>query len=200
VVTNEDEKARVANIFDVARLAGVSHQTVSRVLNDLPNVRPATRERVEKAIKQLRYTPSQAARALVTRRSRTIGLITTGGPDFGPSSTALHFNDAARDARYAVSMASMLDSDPAAVARGSTASRSTSMRGPGPQSTTSSASVTRRSGTSPDPSIPRMPPNAFAAGATRWRRPGWSPVSTSWVTGHQRADTDTAERSPGTPR
>ncbi|GGE98051.1 LacI family DNA-binding transcriptional regulator [Mycetocola zhadangensis] len=115
MVTNEDEKARVANIFDVARLAGVSHQTVSRVLNDLPNVRPATRERVEKAIKQLRYTPSQAARALVTRRSRTIGLITTGNPDFGPSSTALHFNDAARDARYAVSMASMLDSDAASL-------------------------------------------------------------------------------------
>jgi len=111
-VGNDDEKARVANIFDVARLAGVSHQTVSRVLNDLPNVRPATRLRVEQAIKQLRYTPSQAARALVTRRSRTIGLITTGGPDYGPSSTALGFNEAARDARYAVSMASMLESDP----------------------------------------------------------------------------------------
>ena len=46
----EDKSARAANIFDVARLAGVSHQTVSRVLNDLPNVRPATRERVEHAI------------------------------------------------------------------------------------------------------------------------------------------------------
>ncbi|WP_285028298.1 LacI family DNA-binding transcriptional regulator [Plantibacter sp. ME-Dv--P-122b] len=112
---NDDEKARVANIFDVARLAGVSHQTVSRVLNELPNVRPATRQRVEQAIKQLRYTPSQAARALVTRRSRTIGLITTGGPDYGPSSTALGFNEAARDARYAVSMASMLESDPASL-------------------------------------------------------------------------------------
>ncbi|MBD8468537.1 LacI family DNA-binding transcriptional regulator [Plantibacter sp. CFBP 8798] len=112
---NDDEKTRVATIFDVARLAGVSHQTVSRVLNDLPNVRPATRQRVEQAIAQLRYTPSQAARSLVTRRSRTIGLITTGGPDYGPSSTALGFNEAARDARYAVSMASMLESDPASL-------------------------------------------------------------------------------------
>jgi DNA-binding LacI/PurR family transcriptional regulator len=111
-VSKDDERARAANIFDVARLAGVSHQTVSRVLNDLPNVRPATRQRVEQAIKQLRYRPSPAARALVTRRSRTIGLITTGSPDYGPSSTVLHFNEAARDARYAVSMASMLDSDP----------------------------------------------------------------------------------------
>ena len=108
----DDDKTRVATIFDVARLAGVSHQTVSRVLNDLPNVRPATRQRVEKAIAALNYRPSPAARALVTRRSRTIGLITTGGPDYGPSSAVLHFNEAARSSRYAVSMASMLKSDP----------------------------------------------------------------------------------------
>ncbi|MEV1132322.1 LacI family DNA-binding transcriptional regulator [Agromyces sp. NPDC049794] len=108
---DRDDKARVATIFDVARLAGVSHQTVSRVLNDLPNVRPATRARVEQAIKQLRYVPSPAARALVTRRTRTLGLIVTGAPDYGPSSTALHFNEAARDARYAVITASMLETD-----------------------------------------------------------------------------------------
>ncbi|KQO96914.1 LacI family DNA-binding transcriptional regulator [Leifsonia sp. Leaf264] len=112
-MSTDDDKARVANIFDVARLAGVSHQTVSRVLNDLPNVRPATRQRVEQAIKQLRYVPSPAARALVTRRSRTLGLITAGRPDYGPSSAALNFNEAAREARYAVSMASMIDSDAA---------------------------------------------------------------------------------------
>ena len=70
-----DKPARGANIFDVARLAGVSHQTVSRVLNDVPGVRPATRLRVEQAITQLRYSPSPAARALVTRRTRMIGLI-----------------------------------------------------------------------------------------------------------------------------
>ena len=111
----DEKKTRVATIFDVARLAGVSHQTVSRVLNDLPNVRPSTRARVEVAIKQLRYVPSPAARALVTRRSRTIGLIATGSPDFGPSSIVLGFNEAARAARYAVSMASMLDGDAASV-------------------------------------------------------------------------------------
>jgi DNA-binding LacI/PurR family transcriptional regulator len=108
---SEPEKARAATIFDVARLAGVSHQTVSRVLNDLPNVRPATRERVEKAIRQLRYVPSPAARALVTRRSRTIGLVVTGAAERGPSSTALHFNAAARDARYAVITASLMRTD-----------------------------------------------------------------------------------------
>jgi DNA-binding LacI/PurR family transcriptional regulator len=111
----DDKKARGATIFDVARLAGVSHQTVSRVINDLPNVRPATRARVEVAIKQLRYVPSPAARAMVTRRSRTIGLIATGAPDFGPSSIVLGFNEAARAARYAVSMASILDADATSV-------------------------------------------------------------------------------------
>lgn len=110
-----DERARAANIFDVARLAGVSHQTVSRVLNDLPNVRPATRLRVEDAIKQLRYRPSTAARSLVTRRSRTIGLITTGSPDYGPSSTLLGFTEAAREARYLVSISSMLQTDAASM-------------------------------------------------------------------------------------
>lgn len=114
-MTDHDDKARAATIFDVARLAGVSHQTVSRVLNDLPNVRPATRARVEHAIKQLRYVPSPAARALVTRRTRTLGLIVTGAPDYGPSSTALHFNEAARDARYAVITASMLETDAASM-------------------------------------------------------------------------------------
>jgi len=113
-VSTED-RARVANIFDVARLAGVSHQTVSRVVNDLPNVRPATRQRVEDAIKQLRYRPSTAARSLVTRRTRTIGLITTGAPDYGPSSTLLGFNEAARKARYLVSISSMLETDVASM-------------------------------------------------------------------------------------
>jgi DNA-binding LacI/PurR family transcriptional regulator len=101
-VSGDDRPGRKANIFDVARLAGVSHQTVSRVLNDIPNVRPATRERVEQAIKQLRYSPSPAARALVTKRTRMVGLIAPITPDFGPASIALHFSDAARDARYGV--------------------------------------------------------------------------------------------------
>jgi DNA-binding LacI/PurR family transcriptional regulator len=97
-----EQHERSANIFDVARLAGVSHQTVSRVINEMPNVRPATRARVEKAIAQLQYSPSPAARALVTRRTRTIGLVTPGISDFGPTSIALHFNFAARAARYNV--------------------------------------------------------------------------------------------------
>lgn len=109
----DESTPRPSNIFDVARLAGVSHQTVSRVLNDLPNVRPATRARVEQAIAQLRYSPSPAARALVTRRTRTIGLVTPGVADFGPTSIAMHFTVAARNARYSVETVSALEPDAA---------------------------------------------------------------------------------------
>lgn len=105
-------RGRAANIFDVARLAGVSHQTVSRVINDLPNVRPSTRARVEQAIAQLHYSPSPAARALVTKRTRTIGLVTPGISDYGPTSIAMHFNFAARAARYAVESVSTPPADP----------------------------------------------------------------------------------------
>jgi len=112
-LSSNDQPARAANIFDVARLAGVSHQTVSRVINDLPNVRPATRARVKQAIAQLRYSPSPAARALVTRRTRTIGLIVPAVSDYGPTSIAMHFNVAARAARYSVDTVSAVDVDPA---------------------------------------------------------------------------------------
>ncbi|WP_353827791.1 LacI family DNA-binding transcriptional regulator [Agromyces sp. SYSU T0242] len=100
-------------MFDVARRAGVSHQTVSRVLNDLPGVAAATRVRVRQAMADLDYTPSPTARAMARRRSGSIGLIQAGRPDYGPSSAALGFNEAAREAGYAVSQASMrtLDAD-----------------------------------------------------------------------------------------
>ena len=75
---------------DVARLAGVSHQTVSRVINGQNNLRPATRERVEQAIQQLGYRPNSAARALVTRRSATIGVIGTDERLLGPAHRAPH--------------------------------------------------------------------------------------------------------------
>lgn len=105
----------MANITDVARLAGVSHQTVSRVLNNENTVRPSTKARVEAAIAELRYRPSMVARALVTRKTRTIGLISTGNPLYGPSSTALAFNEAAREAGYQVTIASMSTSDRGAI-------------------------------------------------------------------------------------
>ena len=67
---------------DVGRLAGVSHQTVSRVLNDHPNVREQTRLRVQAAINELGYRPNKAARLLVTGTSQVIG-VETGAPGMG---------------------------------------------------------------------------------------------------------------------
>src|SRR5690625_659020 len=92
---------------DVARLAGVSHQTVSRVLNDPDAVRPETRERVLAAIAELDYRPNVAARALVTRSSRTFGVVTFGAELYGPSSTLMGVENAAREAGYYVSLANM---------------------------------------------------------------------------------------------
>ena len=60
-------KAKAATIYDVAELAGVSHQTVSRYLKDKNALKPATLQRVEKALAQLNYTPNLAARSLRSR-------------------------------------------------------------------------------------------------------------------------------------
>ncbi|GHO81552.1 LacI family transcriptional regulator [Ktedonobacter sp. SOSP1-85] len=62
-------------IEDIARLAGVSRSTVSRVLNSQPSVRPAVRDRVQEVIIAHGYTPQAAARQLATQRTRSIGLI-----------------------------------------------------------------------------------------------------------------------------
>lgn len=60
---------------DVARLAGVSRSTVSRVINDHPNVRSEVRERVWQVIREIGYQPHAAARSLVTNRTQIIGVI-----------------------------------------------------------------------------------------------------------------------------
>ena len=105
--------ARPPVMLDVARLAGVSHQTVSRVLNGHPNVRPETRERVLEAIRRLDYHPNTSARALVTRRARTIGVVSFDTRLYGPASTLLAIEQAARAEGYAVTLISIptLDRD-----------------------------------------------------------------------------------------
>ena len=91
---------------DVARLAGVSHQTVSRVLNDHPNVRPQTREDVLAAISELGYRPNAAARTLVTRRTHTLGVISFDTTLYGPASMLYGIEQAAQ-AGYFVAIASL---------------------------------------------------------------------------------------------
>jgi DNA-binding LacI/PurR family transcriptional regulator len=96
---------------DVAALAGVSHQTVSRVLNDHPNVRERTRVRVLAAIAELGYRPNRAAKALVTGRSQTIGVVAQNSTLFGPASLLNAFGLAAVEAGFAVSVASVRQLD-----------------------------------------------------------------------------------------
>ena len=92
---------------DVAKLAGVSHQTVSRVINGSANIRPSTRERVERAIAHLDYRPNTAARALVTRRSKMIGIIGSNTALYGPASIQFSIQDAARAAGYFTSLVTL---------------------------------------------------------------------------------------------
>ena len=89
---------------DVAARAGVSHQTVSRVLNDAQAVRPETRDAVLRAIADLGYRRNRAARALVTRRSGLIGVIVDELRLYGPASTVSSIAQAAREAGYGLTL------------------------------------------------------------------------------------------------
>jgi DNA-binding LacI/PurR family transcriptional regulator len=104
-----EPSARPPVMTDVARLAQVSHQTVSRVLNQAQGVRPATRDRVLTAIETLGYRRNSAARALVTGRSLTIGIVSYNATLYGPASTIDSIEKAARDAGYFVSIAAIHD-------------------------------------------------------------------------------------------
>ena len=112
----EPAKVRAPNIRDVARLAGVSYQTVSRVLNDSPNIKPSTRQRVLEIIDEIGYRPNQAARALVTSRSRTIGVLIAQTAHYGPTMSLRAIEDAARHSGYLVSTASLGASDNESIA------------------------------------------------------------------------------------
>jgi DNA-binding LacI/PurR family transcriptional regulator len=87
-------------MHDVAALAGVSHITVSRVLNDYPSIRPETRDRVLAAIAELGYRRNLAARALVTSRTRAIGVLSPEVAQHGPASSVLAVESAAREHGY----------------------------------------------------------------------------------------------------
>lgn len=85
-------------VRDVAREAGVSTQTVSRVINEHPHIRPETRDRVLAAIDRLDYRVNNAARALGTRTTRTLGVIASDATLYGPAVGIAALEAAARDA------------------------------------------------------------------------------------------------------
>ncbi len=91
---------------DVARRAGVSHQTVSRVLNGHPNVSPETRADVLAAIRELGYRPNVAARTLVTGKTNVLGVISFDTTLYGPASMLYGIERAAHPG-YFVTIASL---------------------------------------------------------------------------------------------
>lgn len=107
----EPQNVRAPNIRDVARLAGVSYQTVSRVLNEHPSIRETTKQRVLDVISEIGYRPNQAARALVTSRSRTIGVLTAQNAHYGPSTSVTAIEHAARDAGYRITVTSLASNE-----------------------------------------------------------------------------------------
>ena len=117
-MTQEPQRGRAPSIRDVARLAGVSHQTVSRVLNHHPSIRPETKQRVLDVMADLQYKPNRAARALVTSRSRTIGILSASSTQYGPASSIQAIESAARESGYWVSTANIVSSDARSIADG----------------------------------------------------------------------------------
>ncbi|SEE95075.1 LacI family DNA-binding transcriptional regulator [Ruania alba] len=91
---------------DVARLAGVSQKTVSRVVRGEANVSTAVRDRVNAAIAELGFRPNAAARALVSKRSNAVGILTPATPLYGPSAELLGLERAAGRAGLTVLIAS----------------------------------------------------------------------------------------------
>jgi DNA-binding LacI/PurR family transcriptional regulator len=101
---------------DVARLAGVSQKTVSRVFNDEQYVSASVRQRVLDAADALGYRLNHAARALASGRTRSIGVVTLGTALYGPASLLMSVERAVRAAGYGLRVVNTMEGDPAGVA------------------------------------------------------------------------------------
>ncbi|MFF2331324.1 MULTISPECIES: LacI family DNA-binding transcriptional regulator [unclassified Streptomyces] len=107
-MNEEIVRPRQPSMADVARVAGVSAQTVSRALRGSPNVNPDTNRRVLAAVEQVGYRFNSAARALSSGRSHTIGLVLlASGGYYSRSAVTAGVESAAGDAGYAVSIATI---------------------------------------------------------------------------------------------
>jgi DNA-binding LacI/PurR family transcriptional regulator len=107
VAMTDEPSARAATIYDVARLAGVSHQTVSRFLTGTGGIRPANRVRVEDALRTLNYRTNNTARSLATRRTHRLGALVYELSGTGPGKTMQGASDAARRAGYSLDIVSL---------------------------------------------------------------------------------------------
>jgi LacI family transcriptional regulator len=104
-------------IKEIARMCGVSAQTVSRVINKRPDVSPATRVAVDAAIAAVGFQPSAVARSLVQRRSQTIGVVVAGLKYFGVAQTLNGITAESEAAGYALLLKELSSYDEAEVTR-----------------------------------------------------------------------------------
>lgn len=101
--------SRAPSMRDVAQLAGVSAQTVSRVLSDHPNVQPETRQAVREAARSLGYRRNATARALVTGRSNMLGVITLSSSSYSRMTLIVGIEREAAARGYSVTFVSITD-------------------------------------------------------------------------------------------
>jgi DNA-binding LacI/PurR family transcriptional regulator len=112
------EKIKKPNIYDVAKLAGVSHQTVSRVINNADYIKDDTRSKVQSAMESLGYVPNAAARALVTSKSKIVGILVSDIVYHGPAGMMHAMEKEARRGGFFAISASVDPLDNSSIAQG----------------------------------------------------------------------------------
>jgi LacI family transcriptional regulator len=95
-------KNRQVTISQVAKEAGVSSQTVSRVINNRQEITPETRQHVQEVIKRLGYQPNAIARSLIQRRTHILGVVTSGLEYYGPSHILIGVEQGANQAGLSI--------------------------------------------------------------------------------------------------
>ena len=108
-------RVKAPTIYDVAQVAGVSHQTVSRFLKGFEGIRPETRERVVRALDELDYRPNLTARSLKSGRSHRIGALAHEISQVGPGRIVEGASIAAREAGYVLDIISLDTRNPRAI-------------------------------------------------------------------------------------
>ncbi|GAA3334674.1 substrate-binding domain-containing protein [Curtobacterium albidum] len=110
-ITRPSDAQRPATIYDVARVAGVSHQLVSRYLKGEKGIRPANRDKVVAALRELDYRPNMTARLLATSRSHRIAVLTHEIGQVGPAQIAQGASAEARAHGYVLDIVTLDTTD-----------------------------------------------------------------------------------------
>lgn len=113
---SREPRRRPPGSTEVARVAGVSQKTVSRVFNNEPHVKDEVRRRVLQAARDLGYRPNSAARALLSGRTRRIGVVSLGSALYGPASLLLGVERAVRGTGYALSVVNTFEGESGGIA------------------------------------------------------------------------------------